>query len=184
MSELLTFFGGAPALFLIWLSAAVLLWIALIAMLPAVWRALGRSWGATAVVVLLFIGAATNLVGDGSQFPTLFVSTRYVSAPETLRPGLEAAGLGVSEAVSTILGPGILALFVGAALAALVSALTRPPGGWWYEFLILLFVLASIPLPGAILFAALNLIIFGAFTFATARVLRAEDDVIVPASPS
>lgn len=43
ISERLTFFDGVPALFLVWLFSAVLLWIVLIAMLPAVWRALGGS---------------------------------------------------------------------------------------------------------------------------------------------
>lgn len=172
--EFLTFFGDAQELFLIWLFSAVLLWIVLIAMLPAVWRALGGGWPATVVVVLLFVGAATSLVGDGAQFPTLFVSARYASAPEALRPGLEAAALGVSEAVSTLLGLGILPLFGGSVLAAVLTAVRRPPAGWWYGLLILLFMLANIPLPGAIVFAALNLILFGAFTFATARVLRPE----------
>jgi len=184
MSERLTFLGGAPALFVIWLVAAVLLWIVLIAMLPAVWRALGGGWAATVVVVLLFVAAATNLVGDGAQFPTLFLSTRYASAPEALRPGLEAAELGVAQAASTLLGPGILPLFVGSALAAVLCAVRRPPAGRWYGLLILLFALANIPLPGAIAFAALNLILFGAFTLATARVLRGETMGVAAASPS
>jgi hypothetical protein len=175
VSERLTFFASAPVLFLVWIFSAVLLWIILIVMLPAIWRALGRGWPATAVVGLVFVGAAANLVGDGAQFPTLFLSTRYASAPEELRPGLEAAALGVREAVVWMLGVSFLPLFVGAVGAAVLSAVRRPPGGRWYGLLFLLFWLANVPLPGpAIVFAGLSLILFGAFTFATARALGGE----------
>jgi hypothetical protein len=154
--------------------SAVLLWIILIAMLPAIWSALGRGWPATVVVGLVLLGATANLFGDGSQFPTLSLSTRYASAPEALRPGLEAAAVDVNAAVTMILGVGILPLFVGAVGAAVLSAVKRPPGGRWYGTLFLLFWLANVPIPGAIVFGVLNLTLFGAFTYATARALRTE----------
>jgi hypothetical protein len=173
VSERLTFVAGAPLLFQVWISA-VLLWIALIAMLPAMWLALGRGWPATVVVGLVLVGAAANLVGDGSGFSTLFISTRYASAPDTLRPGLEAAAIEVDAAVMSILGVGLLPIFVGATAAAVLSAVKRPPGGRWYGLLFLFFWFANAPIPGALVFGVLNLILFGAFTHATARALRAD----------
>jgi hypothetical protein len=174
VSERLTFVASAPLLFQVWIFSAVLLWIALIAMLPAMWLAFGRGWPATAVVGLVLLGAAANLFGDGSQFPTLALSTRYAAAPEALRPGLEAAAIEVNAAVNSILGVGLLPIFVGAVAAAVLSAVKRPPGGRWYGLLFLLFWFANAPIPGALVFGVLNLILFGAFTYATARALRAD----------
>lgn len=182
--ERLTFVAGAPVLFQFWIFSAVLFWITLIAMLPAVWQALGRGWPATAAVGLVFVGVAANLFGDGSQFSTLFLGTRYASAAEALRPGLEAAAIDVMGAVAMILGAASLPLFVGAFGAAVLSAVKRPPGGRWYGLLFLLFLLANIPLPGALVFGALNLILFGAFTFATARALVSETTGLAAASTS
>lgn len=184
MSERLAFFADAPALFVVWIIPAALFWVALIAMLPAMWLALGRGWPATIVVSLVLVSGAAVLFGDGSQFSTLFISTRYASAPEPLRPGLEAAATEVNAAVMMILGVGLLPIFVGAVAAALLSAVKRPPGGRWYGTLFLLFWLANIPIPGAIVFGVLNLILFGAFTLATARALDSDTTGLAAASPS
>lgn len=174
VSERLAYFAGAPVLFLVWIFSAALFWIVLIAMLPAVWRAFGGGWAATAVVGLVLVSGAAILIGDGSQLPTLLLSTRYASAPEALRPGLEAAAIDVNQAVVSMLGASFFPLLVGTVAGAVLSAVKRPPGRRWYGLLFLLFWLANIQLPGAILFAVLNLILFGAFTFATARALGDE----------
>jgi hypothetical protein len=174
VSERLTFFAGAPVLFLVWIFSAALFSVVIIALLPAVWHALGRGWPATAVVGLVFVSCAALVLGDGAQFPTLFLSTRYVAAPEALRPGLEAAAIDVNAAVGSILGAAQLPLLVGTVAGAVLSAIRRPPGGRWYGLLFLLFWLANIPIPGALVFGVLNLILFGAFTYATARALRAD----------
>lgn len=174
MAGRLSFIAGAPALFVVWIISAALFWVALIAMLPGMWLALGRGWPATAVVGLVLVSGATVLFGDGSQFSTLFLSTRYASAPEALRPGLEAAAIEVNAAVVMILGVGLLPIFVGAVAAAVLSAVKRPPAGRWYGLLFLLFWFANVPIPGALVFGVLNLILFGAFTYATARALRAD----------
>jgi hypothetical protein len=174
ISERLVFFAGAPVLFQVWIISAVLFTIALIAMLPAMWLALGRGWSATAVVGLVFVGCVALVFGDGSQFPTLALATRYASAPEALRPGLEAAAIDVNAAVVLVLGAGQVPLLVGVVGAVVLAAVKRPPGGRWYGLLFLLFWLANIPIPGAIVFGVLNLILFGAFTYATARALHTE----------
>jgi hypothetical protein len=174
IGERLTFFAGAPLLFQAWIFSAALLWIALIAMLPAMWLALGGGWPSSVVVGLVLVGAAASLLGDGAQYTTLSLSTHHASAPESLRPGLEAAAIDVNVAVTSILGVALLPIFVGALGAAVVSVLRRPPGGRWYGLLFFVFWLANIPLPGAILFGVLNLVLFGAFTWATARALPVE----------
>lgn len=174
ISERLEFLAGAPVLFQVWIFSAALFQASLMAMLPAMWRALGGGWPATAVVGLVFVSGAIVLFGDGSQFPTLALSTRYASAPEELRPGLEAAAIDVNASVTSILGVGLLPIFIGAVAAAVLSAVRRPPGGRWYGLLFLLFWFANIPVPGAIIFGILNLILFGAFTIATARALGGE----------
>jgi hypothetical protein len=180
----LTFVASAPTLFLTWVLSAALLWTALIALAPPMWRALGGGRPATAVVGLVFVGYPTSLFGDGSQFPTLFLSTRYASAPDALRPGLEAAAIEVNAAVMLILGVSLAPIFVGAVAAAVLSAVKRPPGGRWYGALFLLFWLANVPLPGALIFGVMNLILFGAFAFATARALGPRNGRIVAAWPS
>jgi hypothetical protein len=174
IGERLTFIAGAPLLFQVWIFSAALFEIALIAMLPAVWHALGRGWPATVVVGLVLIGAGLTLVGDGAQYPTLALSTHHASAPEALRPGLEAAAIDVNAAVTSILGVALLPLFVGVVAGAVLSAVKRPPGGRWYGLLFFVFWLANAPIPGAIIFGVLNLVLFGAFAYATARALRAE----------
>jgi hypothetical protein len=174
IGERLTFFAGAPLLFQLWIFSAAAFQVAVIAMLPAIWHALGRGWPATAVVGLLLLGGGVILVGDGAGYPQLSLSTHHASAPEALRPGLEAAAIDVNAAVTSILGVALLPIFVGALGAAVLSAVKRPPGGRWYGLLLFAFWLANIPIPGAIVFAVLNLVLFGAFAWATARALPAD----------
>jgi hypothetical protein len=174
MRERLTFFAVNQSLFLAWLFAAVGMWIAFVALMPAIWRALGRGWAATAVVVLLFSGAAIDLAGDGAQFPTIFLSTRYASAAESLRPGLEAAASEVNTAASTLLMPGILPFFLGSLAGAVVTAIRRPPAGRWYGLLFLVFALSNVPVGPAVVAAVLNLVSFGAIAYSTERGLVRE----------
>jgi hypothetical protein len=174
MGELLTYFASNRTLFLVWVFAAIALWIVLVSLLPAIWRALGRGWAATAAVAAMFLGAVINIAGDGSQFPTIFLSARYARADESIRAGLEAAAGEVSDAVGALLGVGIAPLFVGLLAAALVSALLRPPGGRWYGSLFVLFGLANVPVGPPLVGAALNLLIFASIAYLTARALAAE----------
>jgi hypothetical protein len=169
MRGLLTFVAANQPLFLAWIFAAIGLWIALVALLPAVWRALGRGWAATAVVLLLFAGAVVNLAGDGAQFPTLFLSRSYAGAAESLRPGLEVAEKEVSSAVSTLLMPGIIPFFLGSLAAAVVAAVRRPPAGRWYGLFFLLFALSNVPLGPPLVAAVLNFVFFGGIAYFTAR---------------
>ena len=53
MRARLTYFAANQSLFIAWLFAAIAMWIVLVALLPAIWRAIGRGWAATVVVVLL-----------------------------------------------------------------------------------------------------------------------------------
>jgi hypothetical protein len=174
ISERLEFFAGEPVLFQAWIFSAALFELAVIALLPAMWRAFGGGWPATVVVGLVLLGGGAILLGDGAQYPTLSLSTRYVSAPEALRPGLEAAAIDVNAAVTSILGAGQLPLLVGVFAGVVVSAVKRSPGGRWYGLLFLVFWLANIPIPGAIVFGVLNLVLFAAFAWATARALHVE----------
>lgn len=174
MRERLTFFAANQSLFLVWLFAAIGLWIFFIAMMPAIWRALGRGWAATAVVLALFVGATVNLAGDGAQFPTIFLSTRYAGAAESLRPGLEAAASEVSTAASTLLMPGIIPFFIGSLGAAVVAAIRRPSAGRWYGLLFLLFALSNVPVGPPLVAAVLNLLFFGAIAYLTERGLASE----------
>jgi hypothetical protein len=175
MPERLTFFAANQVLFLVWVSAALGLWVVLLAVLPAIWRALGRGWAATAVVLLLFATAAGDLVGDGAQFSTLFLSARYASAPDSLRPGLEAAASEVSRAASTLLGPFLLTFFVGSVAATVVTAVRRAPAGRWYGVLFLLFVLSNVPVGPAPVAAVLNLLVLGVIIYKTGRSLAHEE---------
>jgi hypothetical protein len=174
MRERLTFVGANQTLFLVWIFAAVGLWIVLLALLPAIWRALGGGWAATAVVLLLFATAVGDLVGDGSQFPTLFLGARYAGAAESLRPGLEAAAGEVNRAAGALLGPFILAFFIGSLAAAAVAAVRRPPAGRWYGLLFLLFALSNVPVGPPLVAAVLNLVFFGAIAYRTDRALADE----------
>lgn len=169
MRESLTYFAANQSLFLVWIFAAVGLWIVLVALLPAIWRALGGGWAATAVVLLLFAGAVLNLAGDGAQFPTLFLSANYADAAESLRPGLEAAANEVSRAVSTLLMPGTFLFFFGSLAAAVVAATRRPPAGRWYGLFFLLFALSNVPIGPPLIAAVLNLMFFGAIAYLTER---------------
>ena len=175
MAERLTFFAANQALFVVWISAALGLWVVLLAVLPAIWRALGRGWAATVVLALLFATAAGNLVGDGAQFSTLFLSARYASAADSLGPGLEAAASEVSRAASALLSPFILTFFVGSVAATVLTAVRRPPAGRWYGLLFLLFVLSNVPVGPAPVAAALNLLILGAIVYYTGRGLAHEE---------
>lgn len=174
MRARLTFVAANQSLFIAWLFAAIGLWIVLVAMLPAIWRALGRGWAATAVVILLFAGAVINLAGDGAQFSTLFLSRSYAGAAESLRPGLEAAAGEVSSAVSTLVMPGTLPFFLGSLAAAVVTAIRRPAAGRWYGLLFLLFALANVPVGPPLIAAALNLVFFGGIAYLTGRGLARE----------
>jgi hypothetical protein len=174
MRALLTFFAANQSLFLAWLLAAIGMWGVLVALLPAIWRALGRGWAATVVVVLLLAGAVVNLAGDGAQFPTLFLSRTYAGAAESLRPGLEAAANEVSTAVSALLMPGIVPFFVGSLAAAVVAAIRRPPAGRWYGLLFLLFALSNVPAGPPLIAAVLNFLFFGGIAYLTARGLARE----------
>lgn len=174
MRERLTFFAANQSLFLAWLFAAMGLWFVFIALMPAIWRALGRGWAATVVVLVLFAGAAINLAGDGAQFPTLFLSTRYAGAVESLRPGLELAASEVSTAVSTLFNFGVLPFFVGSLAAAVVAAVRRPPAGRWYGLLFLLFAFSNVPVGPPLIAAVLNLLFFGAIVYLTERGLARE----------
>jgi hypothetical protein len=174
MRERLTFFAANRSLFLVWIFAAVGLWIVLVALLPAIWRALGRGWAATAVVLLLFAGAVVNLAGDGAQFPTRFLSANYAAAAESLRPGLEAAAQEVSRAVSTLIMPGGYLFFLGSLAIAVVAAIGRPPAGRWYGLLFFLFALSNVPVGPPLVAAVLNLLFFGGFAYLTERGLARE----------
>jgi hypothetical protein len=174
MRARLTYFAANQSLFLAWLFAAIGLWIVLVALLPAIWRALGRGWAATAVVVLLFAGAAVNLAGDGAQFPTLFLSRSYAGAAESLRPGLEAAASEVSAAASALLMPGIIPFFLGSLAAAVVAGVRKPPVGRWYGLLFLLFALSNVPVGPPIVAAVLNLVLFGGVAYLTERGLARD----------
>ena len=182
MRQRLTFVGENQSLFLAWIFAAIGLWIAFVALMPAIWRALGRGWAATVVVVLLFAGAAVNLAGDGAQFPTLFLSRSYAGAAESLHPGLEAAAADVSSAASTLLMPGIVPFFIGSLAAAAVAAVRRPPAGRWYGLLFLLFALSNVPVGPPLIAAILNLVFFGAIAYLTARALVKTEISGYPAS--
>jgi hypothetical protein len=171
----LTFLAANQTLFVVWVFAAVALWITLIALLPAIWRALGRSWPAGVAVGLLFVSAVLDLVGDGAQLPTLFLSARYAGAAADLRPGLEAGAREVSAAATAVLGPAIIPFFLGALVTAVVSLLRRPPGGRWYGAPLLLFALANVPVGPALGAAILNLVLFGAFVYMTERGLSREE---------
>ncbi|MEK6207806.1 MAG: hypothetical protein AABM32_09210 [Chloroflexota bacterium] len=174
MRARLTYFAANQSLFIAWLFAAIAMWIVLVALLPAIWRAIGRGWAATVVVVLLFAGAAINLAGDGAQFSTLFLSRSYAGGAESLRPGLEAAASEVSSAASTLLMPGIIPFFLGSLAAAVVAAIRRPPAGRWYGLLFLLFALSNVPVGPPLIGAVLNLLFFGAIAYLTARGLARE----------
>lgn len=174
MRERLTYFAANQSLFLVWVFAAVGLWIVLVALLPAIWRALGRGWAATTVVLLLFVGAVVNLAGDGAQFPTLFLSANYAGAAESLRPGLEAAASEVSRSASTLIMPGGFLFFLGCLAAAVVAAIRRPPAGRWYGLFFLLFALSNVPVGPPLVAAVLNLLFFGAITYLTERSLARE----------
>jgi hypothetical protein len=174
MRARLTYFAANQSLFIAWIFAAIGLWIMLVALLPAIWRALGRGWAATLVVLLLFVGAVVNLAGDGAQFPTLFLSRSYAGAADSLRPGLEAAARDVSSAASTLLMPGIVPFFLGSLAAAVVAAIRRPPAGRWYGLLFLLFALSNVPVGPPLIAAVLNFLLFGGIAYLTTRALARE----------
>jgi hypothetical protein len=174
IGEQLSFLASNQALFLVWIAAAIGMWAVLVSLLPAIWRALGRGWPATAAVAGMFAGAVINIVGDGAQLPTVFLAAQHAAADEPLRAGLEAAASEVSAMVAAMLGIGIAVLFLGLVTAAVVSALRRPPAGRWYGSLFVLFGLANVPVGPPLVAAVLNLLVFAAIVYLSSRALTLD----------
>lgn len=170
----LTVLASNQSLALLWIFAAIGMWAALVSLIPAIWRALGRGWPATVAVAGMFVGAVINIVGDGAQLPSVLLSARYAAADRSLRVGLEAAAGDVSDTVVAILGLGLPVLFLGLVAAAVVALLRRPPAGRWYGSLFVLFGLALFPIGPPLVAAVLNFVAFGAIAYRTSQALALE----------
>lgn len=158
-----------PTLFFAWVVPALVAWSLFIVFLPLLWSALGRGPLAGAAVLLLFVGILFNLIGDGIGLSVYWLATAHVNAAEAARAGLAEGIVAARAAVSALLGPGILALFLGALCSAAATIRGGTPMPRWYGGLVLAWLLLNIPVGPWFISGPLNVLAFGALVFLASR---------------
>lgn len=171
----ITFPAEAPVHFFAWTLGGFGAWALIVAILPAIWMALGRGRLAGVVAGLLFGGGISVIVATGSAMNYYALSVAFAGADEATRVGLAEAFDSVRRTVQSLLGAGLPMLFLGALGMAVASAVARGPAPRWYGALFLVALLLDVPVPVGppILWGLLNLATWGAFAFVTFSALRA-----------
>lgn len=178
-----TFPADAPLHFFAWVLSAGGAWVFLVALVPAIWTALGRGRVASVVAVLVFAGAILVLPGLGAGLNYYAVSQAYAGADEATRVGLSEAFDATRSMVQTLLGVALPVLFLGALGMAVGSAIARGPAPQWYGALYLVALLLDAPIPVGppILWGLLNVAAWGAFALVTVTALRPGPEPAVTA---
>lgn len=179
----ITFPAEAPVHFFAWTLGGFGAWLLIVAMLPAIWVAVGGGRLAGVVAALLFGGGISVIVATGAAMNYYALSVAYAGANEATRVGLAEAFDAVRRTVQTLLGAGLPMLFLGALGMAVASAVARGPAPRWYGALFLVALLLDVPIAVGppILWGLLNVAAWGAFALVTLTALRPGQEYTVAA---
>ena len=183
--EPVPFAAEAPGQFFVWIIPALAVWVLTLAILPAVWIALGRGVLPGILCLMLFAAAVISIAAIGAALSYYALSTAYIAGDDVSRVGLLEGADAVQATVAAVLNQGLGLWVFGAVGLAIVSAPTKGAVPRWYGLLYLTGILVNLPVAvgPAIVWGVLNVVVFSAFTFVTVRAVGPRAALEAAAEP-